>query len=83
MYKLDIDMALYFVEPMSEHGQGICVTRRFELPFVPYPGLLLNAVILNGDDIAMGYKIEDITWNVDREVFFGNTSTENHCVPIA
>ena len=22
MYKLDIDMALYFVKPMSEHGKG-------------------------------------------------------------
>ncbi len=83
MFKLDIDMALYFVEPMSEHGQGIRVTRRFELPFVPYPGLLLNALSLNGGDIAMGYKIEEITWDVDREVFFGRTSTINHCVPIA
>ncbi len=83
MFKLDVDMALVYVDPMVEQGPGICVTRQFELPFAPYPGLLLNGRSLNDADIALGFKIDEITWDVDRELFFGQSSLTSFDLPIA
>lgn len=83
MFILELDMVLYFVEPMAENADGIRVTRQFELPFAPTPDVFLNGFVLNGDDIAMGYKIQDIHWDFDRTVFFAHTCLFSHDVPLA
>jgi hypothetical protein len=83
VFSFDIDMSIYFAEILNEHGRGIRVTRRFELPFVPHQDILLSSFSLNGDDIPMGYKINEITWDIDRQVFFGQTCVVMHATPIA
>ncbi len=83
MFNLELDMVLYFVGPMAENADGIRVTRQFELPFAPTPDVFLSGFALNGDDIAMGYKIEDIHWDIDRAIFFAHTCLFSHDIPLA
>ena len=54
MFKLELDMELYFVPPMEEIGEGICLTREFELPFPPLTGISLAGVALNGSPSPLG-----------------------------
>lgn len=83
VFKLNLDMALYFLDPMIEQGKGIRVTQEIELPFPPQRDIFINGVALNGDAISMGFMIEELTWDIDRKVFFGLTRLTSVGVPIA
>jgi hypothetical protein len=73
MFKLELDLSLYYVPPMDEHGRGIVVTRVLELPFVPSPGILVWSKEMDGGDEPMGIKLDDLTWDIDRQVFLAKT----------
>ena len=83
MFKLNLDVRLYFDPPMADHGKGITVTRELDLPFPPTEGLFLGGVVLNGVPIPLGYKIKEVTWDIDRETFFANSSSSLVDFPIA
>ena len=83
MFKVELDMSLYFVPPMDERGAGIVVTRRLELPFAPSTGLTLCGKLFDDHPDPMGFRLEDVTWDVDRKVFLANTCLISHDLPIA
>jgi len=83
MFKLHLDMKLYFDPPMADSGRGICVTREFDLPFPPTDDLFLTSVALNGIGSALGYRLDQVTWDVDREVFLADSSSSSVGFPIA
>jgi hypothetical protein len=83
MFLLELDVSLYFVPPMAERARGIVVTRTLELPFPPTDGLFITGVAMNGQPLAEGFKIEDVTWDLDRQRFLGSTSLTSHDFPIA
>ena len=75
MFKVDLDHALYFVPPMDEHAGGIIVTRTLELPFAPSPGLMVFGKEMDECPEPMGFKLGDLVWDMDRQVFLAKTST--------
>jgi hypothetical protein len=83
MFKLELDVSLYYDPPMDEHGQGIGLTRIFEIPFHPSSGLYLTGGGLTDPPDAIGFKIEDVTWDLDRQVFLADTSLFSKDLPIA
>jgi hypothetical protein len=83
MFKLNLDVRLYFDPPMVDHGKGVTVTRELDLPFAPTEGLFLGGVVLNGVATPLGYKINEVTWDIDRGVFFANSSSSFTGFPIA
>ena len=83
MFKLELDLLLYFVPPMDERGQGIRLTRSLELPFPPINGLYLSGIAMDDPPTPMGCRINDLTWDLDRQVFMATTQLTNHDFPIA
>lgn len=83
MFLLELDVSLFFVPPMEEHARGIVVTRTLELPFPPTTGLFITGVVINGQPLAQGFKIEDVTWDLDRQRFTATTSLVSQDFPIA
>lgn len=83
MFKLNLDMNLYFTPPMTDVGRGICVTREFELPFPPTADVFVTAEVFNGVATPLGYNLNDLTWDIDRETFFAHTGTPLVDDPIA
>lgn len=83
MFKLELDVLLYFVPPMTETGRGIAVTKTLELPFGPATGMFLTGFTLNEANLPMGFKIEEVTWDLDRSVFLATTSLTEQGLPVA
>ena len=73
MFRLELDLLLYFVPPMDEHGAGIAVTRALELPFMPSPDIMIWSKEIDESPEPMGFKINDLIWDIDRQVFLANT----------
>ncbi len=74
MFKLELDLRLKFIPPMHEHSSGIIVTRTIDLPYAPSSGLRIFGSELDECPDPMGFTIEDVTWDLDREVFLAHTS---------
>ncbi len=83
MYTLHLDLHLKFVPPMSEHGPGIVLTRAVQLPFVPASSLRIAGASLDEHGGPMGFGLEELTWDVDREVFSASTQIICHDEPLA
>jgi hypothetical protein len=83
MFLLEVDVSLCFVPPMDEHRPGIMVTRTLELPFPPASGLFITGIAMNGQPLAQGFKLEDVTWDLDRHRFLAATSLTSEDFPIA
>ena len=83
MYTLNLDLYLNFVPPMSEHGQGIVLTRAVQLPFVPASSLRISGASLDEHGGPMGFGLEELTWDIDREVFSARTRIICHDEPLA
>jgi hypothetical protein len=83
MFKLELDISLYFVPPMAESGRGICVTHEFELPFSPSEGMGITGIVFNGSPSPIGCIIKQLTWDIDRQVFFAQNADVMHDLPIA
>jgi len=82
VFRLELDLALYFVPPMEEYGSGIVVTRTLELPFAPSPSILVWSKEMDECPEPMGFKIGDVVWDMDRQVFLAKTCLTD-CGPIA
>ncbi|HPF41471.1 MAG TPA: hypothetical protein PK093_22775 [Phycisphaerae bacterium] len=76
MYKVNLDLHLKYVPPMSEYGPGIVVTRVLELPFPVSNGIRIHSRLIDECPDPMGFTLEDVVWDMDREVFLASTSIE-------
>ncbi len=83
MFKLELDLHLYFDPPMADHGDGIAVTRTIDVPFPPWSGLLVYGRELDECPSPGGWPLKDVTWDVDRGVFLATTSLHSGGVPMA
>lgn len=84
MFRLEVDFRISFIPPMEEHRPGICLTRAFDLPFPPTEGLHLTGKCFHPDhQTSDGFKLEDVTWDVDRQVFLASTSLVCQDYPLA
>lgn len=84
MYTLELDLNLLFVPPMKDYGPGIILTRTIPIPIQPTSGLVLCGRVLEEfGPTEMGFKLEDVKWDLDREVFLATTSLTNMDLPIA
>jgi hypothetical protein len=83
MFKLELDLLLYFIPPMDERGQGIRLTRSLELPFPPTNGLHLAGITMDDPPSPLGFRINGVTWDLDRQVFMATTQLIDHNLPIA
>lgn len=83
MYTLPLDLHPKFVPPMSEHGPGIVLSRAVQLPFVPASSLRIAGASLDEHGGSIGFGLEELTWDVDREVFSASTQIICHDEPLA
>lgn len=84
MFKLDLDLNLLFAPPMDDYGQGIILTRTVSITIQPMSGLFLcGRVLEESGPTDMGFKLEDVKWDLDREVFLATTSLTHVDLPLA
>jgi len=83
MFKLELDLSLYYDPPMQDHGGGIVVTRTLELPFVPTPGVAVWSKDMDECPEPMGFKLDDIVWDMGRQVFLAKTQLVSSGLPMA
>lgn len=83
MYTLHLDLHLYFVPPMTEHGSGIVVTREIELPFPAFEGLRVFSKKFEDCPDPTGFTLKEVVWDIDRKVFLAETSLISQDLPIA
>ena len=74
MYSLELDLELFFVPPMENFGNGICVTRSLDLPFVPHSGLSVFGQDLTDCPLPPGIVLEQLTWDIDRQRFLARSA---------
>lgn len=72
-HAIELDLHLVFDPPMDEHGRGIVVTRRIDLPFVPFDGLQIYSRTWEECPEPLGFKLKDVVWDADRKVFLATT----------
>jgi hypothetical protein len=83
MYAVDVDLVLRYVPPMEDHRDGIRLTRTIELPFPPSEDIAVHSKDWEGIDDPMGYRLKEITWDVDRNRFLAETEVSSTGTPIA
>lgn len=83
VYRLELDLDLYFVPPMEANHGGITVTQTFTLPFPPSSDLAICGRQIEEHSDPHGLVLHDVVWDMDREVFTAHTSLESQALPIA
>ena len=73
MYSIDVDLVLRYLPPMGENGDGIRLNRTFELPFPPSADVSVYSKSWEGIDDPIGYRLKEITWDIDRSCFLAET----------
>ena len=68
---------------MDERSQGIRLSRSLELPFPPTNGLHLAGTAMDDPPSPLGFRINDLTWDLDRRVFMATTQLIDHNLPLA
>jgi hypothetical protein len=68
-YPIELDVRLSFDPPMSDGGAAIVVSRRIELPFVPYNGVQIYCRAWDDCPEPIGLALKDVTWDMDRQLF--------------
>ena len=83
MFRLELDLRLHFLPLMHVTGRAISVTRTIELPFAPREDLAIAGQQLDECPEPMGFRLKDLTWDMDRKVFLAHTRFLLHDHPIA
>lgn len=83
MYTVDVDLVLRYVPPMSDHGNGIRLTRTIELPFPPANDNSVYSKDWEGIEDPFGYPLKEVTWDIDRKRFLADTELSVTGTPIA
>lgn len=81
-YQLELDLRVHYTPLMDEAGPGISLTRTIQLPFVPTSRVALTGASLERA-VPLGYRLKNIIWDVDRQVFLAHTEMGTHGDPIA
>ena len=75
-YRLDLELKLFYSPPMHESGQGLTLIRTLTLPFPPVSEIgICGASIEGASDEPLGFRLEEIFWDVDSRSF----SCEHDC----
>lgn len=82
MFKLHLDLVIVYTPPMSDHGQGIRLTREIELPFPPYDGLHICGRQIDAVYGPEGFVLKEVKWDLDRKVFLGQTTLSSLDLPM-
>lgn len=83
MYRLELDLDVYFVPPMDANGAGISLTRSLTVPFPPWTGLNVCSRRIDEPADPAGFSLRDVVWDMDRQVFLASTTLEIQALPIA
>ncbi|GEM_PF-1977085 len=84
MFTLELDLNLLFVPPMEDHGQGIILTRTIPIPIQPTSGLILCGRMLEEcGSTELGFQLDEVKWDLDREVFWATTTLTDVGLPLA
>lgn len=83
-YRVELDLVLHFVPPMNDNGDGITFTRTIELPFPPCKEIAIHSKHIDGETFPpIGFKLKDIIWDADRQVFLATTYVIFQGTPLA
>ncbi len=83
-YRLELDLHLFFSPLMHEGHNGIILTRTIDLPFPPSSKIFIGGRSIEGIVTPpLGYLLNNIIWDVDREVFLAKTVECISCSPLA
>jgi len=83
MFKLHLDLHLHYVPPMCETGPGVVVTRELQLPFPPHEDLRVFSRSFDECPDPVGFALNEVVWDVDRQVFLAGAYVSNHDLPMA
>lgn len=84
MFSLEPDLNLLFVPPMEDRGQGIILTRTIPIPIQPTSGLILCGRMLEEfGPTELGFQLDEVKWDLDREVFLATTTLTDVGLPLA
>ena len=83
MFAVDVDYVVHFVPPMVDYGHGIRLTRTIELPFPPCEDVSVFSKEWEGMEDPMGYRLKEITWDIDSGRFLADTEMSMTGTPIA
>jgi len=82
IFKLELDLHMYFVPPMEEHSGAIVLTRTVYLPFVPAAEITIHSSAFEDMGSApVGFALKGVIWDIDRHVFLAHTELISHDVP--
>ncbi|EMB16515.1 hypothetical protein [Rhodopirellula europaea] len=82
-YTVELDLHLFFTPLMQDWGDGIVMTRTLQLPFPPDGKIAIAGRSIEGDGQPLGYRIRNITWDVDRDRFIATTVADCGGGPLA
>jgi hypothetical protein len=82
-FTVELDLVLHFVPPMSPHSNGLVLTRKFQLPFPPYDGLLVFSNKMDDCPDPEGMMLKHVVWDIDRRIFLARTQIQHDMLPIA
>lgn len=83
MYSVDVDLVLRYLPPMVDNGDGIRLNRTFALPFPPTADVSVYSRSWEGIEDPLGYRLKEITWDLDRSCFLAETEISSSGLPIA
>lgn len=83
MFKLELDLSLYYDPPMADSGGGIVMTRTLDLPFAPYEGLAIWVKEIDECPEPLGFKLSEVIWDMGREVFLAKSQLSSSGLPMA
>jgi hypothetical protein len=74
MYTVKLDLHLTYTPPMREATPPIVLTRDLVLPFPAADGMKVHSEAMDPVIPPLGLVLEDVIWDMDREVFRATTS---------
>lgn len=82
MFDLDIDLVVHFVPQMNTEGRGIRLRRSMQIPFPPSAEVSVFSKSWDEIDEPLGFRLKDITWDLDRSRFLAITEQSICGTPI-
>ncbi len=77
-FTLRLDLRYFFEPLMQDFGNGISFSRTIQLPFPPSGSVAIGGKSIEGQyHPPLGYRLSDLVWDYDRQVFLA-TTTECH-----
>ena len=81
MFHIELDVHLVFSSVPTQPADDIVITRSFDLPFVPYPGLHLHGSTWEAQPATDGLELTHVLWDVDRQAFLATARHADSQLP--